>query len=63
MRTPAEPTVYNYPAQPELTGLTEEVKVVYGNHPCDFYCQLTNNFSFLSGLMAKMNATYAGRMS
>ena len=58
MQTPAKPIVYNYPPQLELTGLTEEVKVVYGNHPCDFYCQLVDNFSFLSGLMAKMNATY-----
>ena len=61
MQTPAETIVYNYPPQPDVKGLTKEVKVVFGSHPCDFYCQLTDSFSFLSGLMAKMNATYAGR--
>ena len=63
LQTPAATIVYNYPPQPKLTGLVKEVKVVSGNHPCDFYCQLADNFSFILGLMAKMNATYAGWMS
>ena len=64
MQIASETIVYNYPSQPVMTGSSREVRVVKGNPPCDFYCQLTDNLCLLSGLMEKMNATYyAGHLS
>ena len=50
---------YDYPKQPDLKGVMKDVKVVYGNHPCDFFCQLTEESQDIDDLMKHLQDTYA----
>ena len=50
---------YDYPKQPDLKGVMKDVKVVYGNHPCDFFCQLTEESQNCTKLMEKLKAAYS----
>ena len=52
---------YTYPNKPDLKGQVKEVKVVYGNDPRIFFCQLTEESQNLANLMAKLKAAYAGK--
>ena len=52
---------YTYPNKPDLKGQVKEVKVVYGNDPRIFFCQLTEESQNLAKLMAKLKAAYSGK--
>ena len=49
-----------YPKKADLKGLVNKVKVVHGNDPFNFFCQLTEESQNLADLMAKLKAAYAG---
>ena len=61
IQTPSKASVfYLYPRQTILKGLVKEVKVVDGNDPKSFFCQLTEESQDFDDLMNQLQAAYSG---
>ena len=59
-QTPSKASVfYLYPRQTILKGLVKEVKVVDGNDPKSFFCQLMEESQDIDDLMKHLQDTYA----